>query len=207
VTLDAPDGWTIEPVSSTVYTVTPPSDLDFGDYPLSATVDYVSPPGFSGRVTAGATVHAPLPEGFAWFSDLPYTALENGWGPVERDMSNGEQPAGDGRTLSIGGTAYAKGLGAHAVSRVQLALDGRCSVFRSDVGVDDEMGANGSVAFEVWVDGVRRAATGVLTGSAAAERLDVDVTGGQLLELRITDGGNGNGADHGDWAAARLACT
>jgi len=32
------------------------------------------------------------------------------------------------------------------------------------------------------------------------------VTGGSQLELRITDGGNGNGADHGDWAAARLLC-
>jgi beta-galactosidase len=39
-----------------------------------------------------------------------------------------------------------------------------------------------------------------------AERLDVDVTGGQQLDLRITDAGDGNGGDHGDWAAARLAC-
>jgi beta-galactosidase len=34
----------------------------------------------------------------------------------------------------------------------------------------------------------------------------VDVTGGALLELRVTDGGDGNGGDHADWAAARLAC-
>ena len=46
----------------------------------------------------------------------------------------------------------------------------------------------------------------MLTGADAARRLDVDVTGAQRLELRVTDGGNGNGNDHADWAAARLAC-
>ena len=68
------------------------------------------------------------------------------------------------------------------------------------------VGPGGSVTFEVWVDGVRRAATGVLPGSAAPQPLTADVSGGQRLELRLTDGGNGVGADHGDWAAARLAC-
>jgi hypothetical protein len=34
-----------------------------------------------------------------------------------------------------------------------------------------------------------------------------DVTGGEEMELRVTDGGDGAGADHGDWAGARLACT
>jgi beta-galactosidase len=77
---------------------------------------------------------------------------------------------------------------------------------RADVGVDDETGSAGSVTFEVWGDGTRLAQTGVLTGAAPAQRLDVDVTGVQRLELRVTDGGNGNGNDHADWAAARLAC-
>ncbi|GAA2189563.1 hypothetical protein GCM10009848_35060 [Micromonospora lupini] len=36
--------------------------------------------------------------------------------------------------------------------------------------------------------------------------LSVDVTGGQRLELRLTDGGDGVGNDHGDWGAARLTC-
>ncbi|MFC7711398.1 NPCBM/NEW2 domain-containing protein [Micromonospora lupini] len=32
------------------------------------------------------------------------------------------------------------------------------------------------------------------------------MTGGQRLELRLTDGGDGVGNDHGDWGAARLTC-
>jgi hypothetical protein len=36
--------------------------------------------------------------------------------------------------------------------------------------------------------------------------LDVDITGTQLLDLVVGDGGNGNGNDHGDWADAQLQC-
>lgn len=216
-TLAAPEGWTVTPATSNldtvafgapeeaVFTVTAPPDTDFGTYDLSASVTGASGE-FRISVDAAATVRAPLPPGSVWASDLPFVSTQNGWGPVERDMSNGEQAAGDGRTLSIGGVTYEKGIGAHAPSSVVIDLGGRCTSFRADVGVDDEMGANGSVAFEVWVDGERRAASGVLTGAAGAERVSADVTGGTRLELRVTDGGNGIGADHGDWAAARLAC-
>ena len=31
-----------------------------------------------------------------FLSDLPYTVTANGWGPVEKDKSNGENAAGDG---------------------------------------------------------------------------------------------------------------
>ncbi|MEJ3745045.1 glycoside hydrolase family 2 TIM barrel-domain containing protein [Actinomycetes bacterium KLBMP 9797] len=214
-TLAAPAGWTVTPASvdlgdisatgRAVFTVTAPADTDFGVYDLSATVTARSGQ-FPVTVDAGATVRAPLPAGGVWVSDLPFVSTQNGWGPVERDMSNGEQPAGDGRTLSIGGVTYEKGIGAHAVSRVVVDLPDGCTSFRADVGVDDEMGASGSVGFEVWVDGALRTSSAVLTGANGAERVTADVTGGQQLELRITDGGNGVGADHGDWAAARLLC-
>ncbi|MEV0389722.1 NPCBM/NEW2 domain-containing protein [Nonomuraea sp. NPDC050643] len=217
VTVAAPQGWTVTPATADLgtvahgtpgqaaFTVTPPAGTDFGEHELTATVTATSS-GFPVTARAATTLRTPLPAGSVWASDLPFTASENGWGPVERDRSNGEQPAGDGRTLSVGGRTYEKGIGAHAPSRIAIDLGGRCTTFRADVGVDDEMGGSGSVAFEVWVDGQRRAASGVLTGAGGAEALSADVTGGELLELRITDGGDGNGADHGDWAAARLAC-
>ncbi|MGN9911494.1 glycoside hydrolase family 2 TIM barrel-domain containing protein [Phytohabitans sp. LJ34] len=216
-TLAAPAGWTVTPAtadlgtvaygtpSKATFTVTAPAGTDVGRYDLTATVTATTN-GFPTTATATATVRAPLPPGGRWVSDLPFLVAENGWGPVERDMSNAEQPAGDGRPITIGGVVYEKGVGAHATSRVVVDLGGGCTSFRADVGVDDEMGASGSVAFEVWVDGERRAATGVLTGSAAAQPITADVTGGARLELRITDGGNGNGADHGDWGGARLLC-
>ncbi|GLY06888.1 glycoside hydrolase family 2 TIM barrel-domain containing protein [Actinoplanes sp. NBRC 101535] len=208
VQLAAPDGWTVTPAGDRAFDVTAPAGADWGTHTLTATVTSATPAGFVSTVTAAAAVRTPLPAGGLWVSDLPFAAETNGWGPVERDRSNAEQTAGDGRPLTIGRTVYAKGLGAHAVSAVTVDLAGRgCTSFRSDVGVDDEMGSSGSVVFEVWADGVRKVASSVLTGSAGAEPLAADVTGASRLELRITDAGNGNGADHGDWAAARLLCS
>ena len=51
---------------------------------------------------------APRPSTHA-VSDLPFLSATNGWGPVERDTSNGEQAAGDGRPITINGVQYAKG--------------------------------------------------------------------------------------------------
>jgi alpha-galactosidase len=39
-------------------------------------------------------------------SDLSSTSDVDGWGPVERDRSNGEQAPGDGKVLTIGGATY-----------------------------------------------------------------------------------------------------
>jgi hypothetical protein len=104
--------------------------------------------GRADRATANGTVGVPTspPTGDNWVSDLPFTAT-NGWGPVERDMSNGEALAGDGHPITIGGTQYAKGLGVHPAGDVTLNLAGNCARFTAAVGVDDEVGAAGSVRF------------------------------------------------------------
>ncbi|MCA2214199.1 glycoside hydrolase family 2 TIM barrel-domain containing protein [Jidongwangia harbinensis] len=218
VWLTAPDRWTVQPQTvdlgavaagapeTATFTVTAPAGTDVGRYDLTATAVTTTPDGFRSTTTETATVDAPLPAGYAWLSDRPYTVEANGWGPVEKDRSNGEQGAADGGTLTIGGVTYPKGLGAHALSQILFDLGGDCTRLRVDVGVDDEMGSRGTVVFEVWVDGERRAQTGVRTGADPAQRLDVDLTGGERLELRVTDGGDRNGGDHGDWAGARLAC-
>jgi hypothetical protein len=35
----------------------------------------------------------------------------------------------------------------------------------------------------------------------------VNVTGAQVLDLYVGDGGDGNGSDHADWANPTLTCT
>ena len=86
-------------------------------------------------------------------SDLPFLSATNGWGPVERDMSNGEQAAGDGKPITIDGVAYAKGLGTNSPSDVEIYLGGHCTTFTASVGVDDETGGAGTVTFSVVADG------------------------------------------------------
>ncbi|MGW4163604.1 NPCBM/NEW2 domain-containing protein [Streptomyces sp. NPDC004788] len=139
-------------------------------------------------------------------SDLAWASAANSWGPVERDRSNGEQAAGDGRTLTVGGTPYAKGLGTHAAATLTYYLGGSCTGLSTDVGVDDEVGNSGSVVFRVYADGVKVAESATLTGSAAAAHLDAPLTGAYELTLQVTDAGDGNSYDHADWGGPTLTC-
>jgi glucose/arabinose dehydrogenase len=152
---------------------------------------------FQVNVSTSATVY---------LSDLTATAATNGWGAIEKDKSNGNgaPDAIDGNTLTLNGIAYNKGLGVHAGSDTTYALSGNYTRFISDIGVDDEVGGNGSVIFQVFADGVNIYDSGLMTGSTATKTVNVDVTAKQNLRLVVTDSGNGNGYDHADWANARL---
>jgi glucose/arabinose dehydrogenase len=152
------------------------------------------------------TTPGPPQTGTSYVSDLAWVTSSNGWGPVERDRSNGELGGGDGRPLTVAGTVYAKGLGAHAVSDVVISLGGSCSSFRATVGVDDEVGSLGAVQFHVYGDDVRLWQSPVVTGSSAGVPVNVDVSGRSTLRLSITDGGDGLNYDHADWADARVVC-
>ena len=141
----------------------------------------------------------------SYVSDLTWTSMTNGWGPVEKDKSNGEQAAGDGHTLTLNGTTFAKGLGGHAASDVRYALNS-CTSFTAQVGIDDEVGANGSVVFQVFGDTTKLYDSGVMTGATATKSVSVDLTGKTSLGLVITNGGDNVDYDHGDWADAKLTC-
>ncbi|WP_433239114.1 NPCBM/NEW2 domain-containing protein [Streptosporangium sp. CA-135522] len=156
------------------------------------------------RVTPSGLI--PPPTGLSQLGDLPWTSASNGWGPAERNLSNGEQAAGDGRTLTIQNVPYAKGLGVHAGSEITYHLGGKCRAVTVAVGVDDEVGANGSVVFQIFRDGVKIADSGRMTGADAARRLNADVTGGTTLRLVVTDAGDDIRYDHADWTDARLSC-
>lgn len=146
------------------------------------------------------------PSGVSYLGDLPWLSTTNGFGPVERNTSNGESAAGDGHPITLGGVVYAKGLGAHAPSAIEYYTGKRCRTVTADVGVDDEKGAKGTVAFEIWADGTKVASTGVLTNAMPAQPVSADVTGAQVVRLVVTDGGDGVDSDHADWADARLTC-
>jgi glucose/arabinose dehydrogenase/chitodextrinase len=145
----------------------------------------------------------------AHLSDLTWARASNAWGPVEKNKSNGEQGGGDGRTIQIRGERYAKGLGVHATSEIVYPLDGTWTRFKADLGIDDEVASTdpASVVFEVWADGQRLYQSATLRRNSAIVGINVDVTGKKELRLVVTDGGDGNGYDHADWADARLERT
>jgi alpha-galactosidase len=165
--------------------------------PSHATVVY--------RVSKGELT--PPPAGTSQLSSLSWASATNGWGPVEKDRSNGEQPAGDGRTLTINGTTYATGLGVHAASEITYHLGGQCTALVVDVGVDDEKTSRGTVVFQIYRDGTKVADSGTMTTATAAKQLTANLTEGTTLRLVTTDAGDGTHSDHADWANARLTCT
>lgn len=149
----------------------------------------------------------PPPSGTNYLSDLEWTSMTNGWGPVEKDTSNGEDVGGDGNTLTLNGVTYSKGLGAHAVSDVRYDVAGACSTFKAQVGVDDEVpGTNGSIVFQVYAGATKVYDSGVMNASTATKTVDVSIAGANELRLVVTDGGDDFFYDHADWALARVEC-
>ncbi|MEF2278526.1 NPCBM/NEW2 domain-containing protein [Deinococcus sp. YIM 134068] len=168
---------------------------DGGDYSWSSGAD------------AGVTALT-LAAGDNPLSAQPWAAATNGWGPVEVDASVGEKGAGDGRTLTLAGRTYARGLGTHANSSLTFDLNGQCRTFTADVGVDDEVGPRGSVVFQVYGDDEKLYDSGVMTGASATRSVQVDVSDRAELRLVATNGGDGLSHDHADWALPLLGgCT
>jgi hypothetical protein len=142
-----------------------------------------------------------------YLSDLTWTSMTNGWGSVEKDRSNGEAATGDGTTLTLNGTTYTKGLGAHAASDVRYAVASSCNRFRASIGVDDEVGSQGSVTFEVYAGTTKIYDSGLMTGATATKAVDVAIPAGTSeVRLVITNGGDNVYFDHADWADARIDC-
>ncbi|WP_328906048.1 endo-alpha-N-acetylgalactosaminidase family protein [Streptomyces sp. NBC_00234] len=220
VGLTLPEGWQAEPAGAVTFDsvapgaevtgrwqVTPPVDAEYRAYTLSSQAAYTVG-GDSRTLGAQTSVRTlpPPPTADSWASDLDWTASENGWGPVERDLSNGETGTGDGTPLRIGGVTYAKGIGTHAPAKVRYYLGGKCTSFTAEVGVDDAQTTRGSVQFSVTADGTRKVESPVLRAADAAWQLTADVTGAKYVDLLVGEGGDGNGNDHADWGSARFHC-
>ncbi|WP_410667432.1 glycoside hydrolase family 97 catalytic domain-containing protein [Amycolatopsis sp. cmx-4-68] len=217
----APAGWRVtgepvtRPVLSAGQTVSGTWRFTGGpagttDLPVAATYRFRGDPADRPVHVEGATsafVPPPAPTGTVEVSALPFLAASNGWGPVERDQSNGDTAEGDGRPLTIAGTTYAHGLGTNAPSSVTVWLGGACTAFSAVTGVDDEADGPASVTFRVLGDDGRVLAdTPVLRPADGAHPVQADVTGVRRLTLEVTDGGDGEDFDHADWAEATVTC-
>ncbi|MET9519919.1 endo-alpha-N-acetylgalactosaminidase family protein [Streptomyces sp. NPDC002994] len=222
VSLSLPEGWLAEPAGAVEFAsvaagskavatwqVTPPVDAEYRAYSLGSEAVYTVGGGGETR-TLGATASVrtlpPPPTVDTYASDLDWTSMENGWGPAERDMSNGETAAGDGKPLTINGTVFGKGLGTASPGKIRYYLGGKCTSFTAQVGQDDSQGTRGSVQFSVAADGVERVKSPVLRAADGAWALTADVAGAKYVDLVTGDGGDGPGNDHADWGDARFHC-
>ncbi|MFD7720841.1 NPCBM/NEW2 domain-containing protein [Streptomyces sp. NPDC059814] len=219
VSLDVPEGWKTTPAPAVhripagttrrvEVSVTPAKDAAPGEARITARARYRSA-GESRtavrRIAAGV-MPAP-PTGVVWASDLAWLSSVNGYGPAERDRSNGESGAADGGPLTLAGKVYEKGIGTHADSGIEVYLGGQCSKFTADAGIDDEIDGYGEVAFSVEADGKVLWTSPKVTGASAAVPVDVPLDGARHVRLKVTDTNGSKTGDHGDWGAARFTCS
>lgn len=108
----------------------------------------------------------------------------------------------DENPMTMAGQVYPHGIGTHADSEINIDLHGGAVRFASMVGVDDEGSGLGSVVFEIYVDGVKKADSGLLKGLQSPKLLEVDLAGAQRLRLLVNNGGDGYHYDHANWGGA-----
>lgn len=140
----------------------------------------------------------------AWSVALPVRAQEFALRLAEAASAKsalGEAREGrsvEGEPLMVGDVDAESGIGTHAPAEIVFAVRPGARWFTCWFGVAAERGENGSIALEVWVDGERRHVSPVQRGGAAPVWVAVPVDGAKELKLVVTDGGDGNGADHGN---------
>lgn len=222
LTLRVPDGWTVTATTPTTagqlaagarldatWKVTPPADAAAGtrwDFTAEATA--VAPGGPVAYRTSGTVpTPPPRPTKDSYLSDLEWISATNGWGPVERDASNGKNAAGDGPPIAFGGTEYAKGLGVHAPSDIAYHLGSAGNRFTALVGIDDfsaKQSPVGATRAKVYGDDRLLLTTPTLTAATGPVAVDLDVRGVRVLRLVVEDANNKTSFDHTSWALARV---
>lgn len=130
---------------------------------------------------------------------LDLTLVKQAWGQPNKNASVESHP------LSIGGEKFARGLGTHASSVFIINLRGIGERFEAKVGVDDEVGARGTVRFEVWLDNKRAYVSPVKKGGEEATAVDVELRGAKSMRLVVDEAGDGMDFDHADWADAKIS--
>ncbi|TDE89582.1 carbohydrate-binding protein [Occultella glacieicola] len=131
-------------------------------------------------------------------------AAANGFGPVERDMSNGPGNPKDGAPMTVAGAIYERGLGVCSPAEVTYAIGGLAGEFSCLVGIDDE--TPGHVA-TVTVRGDDEVLARLeLTSGEPAQEVRVGVEGRVRLSLTVADpsGAAPDARPHIDWINPQL---
>lgn len=185
---------------TTVATVT---GLSYTDLNLTNEMNYFYTVTAENSYGAGLSSKVVKAKPAFYITNLNWSSATNGWGSAEKDQSNGESAVDDGGIITLNGEEYSRGLGTHANSTIVYNLDGKYERFLSDIGIDDEAGNNGSVIFNVSLDGKQIYTSGLMTGLSANKSIDLSVLGGKQLTLSVSQDAD-NGADHASWGGARL---
>ncbi|OFW11992.1 MAG: hypothetical protein A3H96_12035 [Acidobacteria bacterium RIFCSPLOWO2_02_FULL_67_36] len=108
--------------------------------------------------------------------------------------------------LTLGGVEYAHGLPLLVNADLIIDLKGAATRFASMAGIDDmRKSGQGSVTFDVWMDGKQAWTSGVMKSGDAPKLVSVDLTGAKQLILAVGDAGDGTRDDTATWGGAMIA--
>lgn len=110
----------------------------------------------------------------------------------------------EGGTMTLNGVTYNKGIAMHAPAEIIYDLNGGYDIFKAALGRDDESVDDGMVQFHLFADGVEIYTSPLLSNLSDICEIAVPVQSVNELKLVISDGGDGNGWDHAEWADARV---
>jgi hypothetical protein len=131
-------------------------------------------------------------------SEARQTPYLDGARPFKSDLSV------SGRPLRIGGRTFRRGLGTHSKTDLTYTLDGGYGSFEAVLGIDDTVGAQGSVVYRVFGDEKLLFESPVLRGGDVPIEMKVDVKRVLILRLEVDYADGGDVADHANWGDARL---
>lgn len=137
----------------------------------------------------------PLADELVYLSDIKPSSVK---GIYKNDQSIG------GNVVTVNGQKYDKGVGVKANSELVYEIDGSFDRLFGHVGMDDEVGDKGSVMFRVFADGKLVFESPEMTGENIKQLMELEIKGVKKLRLVLTDLGDGNDNDHGDWVDAKL---
>ncbi|MBI9018104.1 MAG: NPCBM/NEW2 domain-containing protein [Phycisphaerae bacterium] len=136
-----------------------------------------------------------LPDEIVYLSDIIPTKVK---GQFSNDKSIG------GKTITVNGQSYDKGISVKSNSELVFKLDGSFDKLSGHVGMDDEVGDKGSVIFRVYADGKLVFESPEMTGENVKQLMELNIKGVKELKLILNDLGDGSENDHGDWIDAKL---
>jgi hypothetical protein len=123
--------------------------------------------------------------------------------------NNGPVMVIGGKPIKIGLQKYEQGLHCHAVSMLRVRVSGPAKEFSAMVGANGP--AQGSMVFNVTVDGKSLFRSGVLSAGMQAVPVHVPLDGKREFQLEVSDAGNGMsldrsgmGLDQASWGDAKV---
>jgi hypothetical protein len=132
-----------------------------------------------------------------YLDTLEWGEATAGWGKVQRNRSIMQKP------ITLDGKVFYRGLGAHALSHIVYALPPGYGAFVATIGKDQEV-SGGSVVFVVLLDSREVFRSGIFRNDTPSQEITVPLAKARELVLIVEDAADGVGADHADWADARL---